>query len=626
MYNLLDSIYSPKDIKKLSTEQLNILAIDIRKFLIDSVSKTGGHLASNLGVVELTIALHYVFDSPKDRFIWDVGHQSYVHKIITGRKGDFGSLRQWDGLSGFQKRKESEHDCFEAGHSSTSISAAVGIALARDLKKEKYHIVPIIGDGALTGGMALEALNYLGHCQSDVKVILNDNEMSISENVGGLSEALSRFRATEVYGKLKDDTKSTLMRIPSIGESMIDVIGKLKDSFKYFVVDGGLFFEELGLTYFGPVNGHNISELIKNIEMVKQVKGPVILHVITQKGKGYIYSEQNPSTYHGVGKFDPEVAITSKPKQDYSAVFGNCLLRLADSQENIVAISAAMLEGTGLKAFQKKYPKRTFDVGIAEQHAVTMAAGLANNGMKPFVAIYSTFLQRAYDQIFHDVCLQNYPVVFCIDRAGLVGNDGETHHGIFDIAYLSHLPNIKLFAPKDRLEFEAMIAFAASDNKGPIAIRYPRGNAAVLSELPTHCEDFSPEKLLKGKKNVVLTTGKMTSIAKEAIESLEGFPDNRIALIHVPQIKPLHDDVLLSYLESAQKIITIEDHALTGGFGDQINRLIIKNQDTFKTMPHIVNLGYEDHFIPQGDMDVLLDVNNLSIEALTNKMKEVFHG
>ena len=626
MYKILDTIHSPEDLKNLSTEQLNILAIDIRKFLIDSVSKTGGHLASNLGVVELTLALHYVFDTPIDRFIWDVGHQSYVHKILTGRKDDFGSLRQWDGLSGFQKRKESKHDCFEAGHSSTSISAAIGIALARDLKKEKYHIVPIIGDGALTGGMALEALNYLGHCQTDIKVILNDNEMSISENVGGLSEALSRFRATEAYSKLKDDTKSTLMRIPNIGESMIDVIGKLKDSFKYFVVDGGLFFEELGLTYFGPVNGHNMSELIKNIEMIKQVKGPVILHVITQKGKGYTYSEQNPSVYHGVGKFDPEIAIESKPKQDYSAIFGNCLLTLAASQENIVAISAAMLEGTGLKGFQLKYPGRTFDVGIAEQHAVTMAAGMANNGMKPFVAIYSTFLQRAYDQIFHDVCLQNYPVVFCIDRAGLVGNDGETHHGIFDIAYLSHLPNITLFAPKDRLEFEAMITYAAAEYSGPIAIRYPRGNAVMLSDRPTHHDDFSPEKLIKGKKYIVLTTGKMTAIAKMAIESLDGVLENRIGLIHIPRIKPLHDKVLIEYLESVQRIITIEDHALTGGFGDQINRFIIKNQSTFKTMPRIVNLGYEDHFIPQGDMDVLLDVNDLSIEALTHKMKEVFHG
>jgi len=626
MYKILDTIHAPKDLKKLNTDQLNVLAIDIRKFLIDTVSKTGGHLASNLGVVELTIALHYVFESPKDRFIWDVGHQSYVHKILTGRKDDFGSLRQWDGLSGFQKRKESEHDCFEAGHSSTSISAAVGMALARDLKKEKYHIVPIIGDGALTGGMALEALNYLGHCQSDVKIILNDNEMSISENVGGLSQALSRFRATEAYNKLKDDTKSTLMRIPSIGESMIDVIGKLKDSFKYFVVDGGLFFEELGLTYFGPVNGHNTSELIKNIEMVKQVKGPAILHVITQKGKGYIYSEANPSIYHGVGKFDPNVAIESKPKQDYSAVFGNCLSHLAASQENIVAISAAMIEGTGLKAFQKKYPKRTFDVGIAEQHAVAMAAGLANIGMKPFVAIYSTFLQRAYDQIFHDVCLQNYPVVFCIDRAGLVGNDGETHHGIFDIAYLSHLPNITLFAPKDRLEFEAMIAFAAADDTGPIAIRYPRGNAVTVSDPPTHHNDFSPEKIISGERHIVFTTGKMTAIAKEAIMALEGTDENPVGLIHIPRIKPLHDKILLEYLESAQKVITIEDHALTGGFGDQINRFIIKNQSKFETMPDIVNVGYEDHFIPQGDMDVLFDVNDISVEALMQKMKEVFHG
>lgn len=616
MYKILDQINDPEDLKKLSNDALNVLAYEIRQFLIENISKTGGHLSSNLGAVELTIALHYVFNSPEDKFIWDVGHQAYVHKILTGRKEAFDSLRQFDGLSGFLKRKESQHDCFEAGHSSTSLSAAVGVALARDLNGQDFDILPIIGDGALTGGMALEALNYLGHCQKNVKVILNDNEMSISENVGGISNALSRIRAAEAYHKLKDDTKSTLSKIPNIGEPMIDVIGRLKDSFKYFVVDGGLFFEEIGLTYFGPINGHNLQELIRYMEMIKHTKGPVILHVVTQKGKGYEFSEENPNIYHGVGRFDPSVKLPDKVKNDYSNCLGETLCELAATNEDIVAISAAMIDGTGLKAFQKTYPNRIFDVGIAEQHAVTMAAGLANQGKKPFVAIYSTFLQRAYDQIFHDICLQNYPVVFCIDRAGLVGNDGETHHGVFDISYLSHLPNMRLFAPKDKAEFEMMLTYAAQDKQGPIAIRYPRGKAISLVGMPP---SLKPQKLGKGKKILVLSTGKMTSIALEALEICN---DVKIGLVHIPQIKPLDEETLLAYLAHAEKIYTVEDHAIIGGFGDQINRLIVKNRSMFKVFPSIVNLGYDDHYVTQGDTDILLEHKGLSPEALCKLFKE----
>ena len=618
MYKILNEIQSPEDVKKLTPEMLNVLAMEIREFLIQNISKTGGHLSSNLGAVELTIALHYVFNSPEDKFIWDVGHQAYVHKILTGRKEAFDSLRQYGGLSGFLKRKESAHDCFEAGHSSTSISAAVGMALARDLKQEKFEVIPIIGDGALTGGMALEALNYLGHCQKNVKVILNDNEMSISENVGGISRALGRFRTTDAYNKLKVDTKSTLAKIPNIGDSMIDIIGKLKDSFKYFVVDGGLFFEEIGLTYLGPINGHNLTELIRYMEIIKQVDGPVLLHVLTQKGKGYAFSENNPNAYHGVGIFNPEVGIIEKKKNDYAAVFGETLTKLAESQDNIVAISAAMIDGTGLSCFKKAFPQRIFDVGIAEQHAVTMAAGLANQGLKPFVAIYSTFLQRAYDQIFHDVCLQNYPVVFCIDRAGLVGNDGETHHGVFDIAFLSHLPNIRIFAPKDKAEFEAMLAFAASDYRGPIAIRYPRGIAIQMPEGLS--PNFEPQKIRKGKKVLVLSTGKMTSIAAEAIDACEG---TKVGLIHVPCVKPLDERGLLEHIKTAQRIITLEDHALRGGFGDQINRLILENRELLKDLPHVTNLGYKDEFVTHGNVEDLLSETGLSKEGLCQFFNEV---
>jgi 1-deoxy-D-xylulose-5-phosphate synthase len=621
MYKILSRIDSPEALKTLTTEELNLLAVDIRQFLIENVSKTGGHLASNLGAVELTIALHYAFHSPVDKLIWDVGHQAYVHKILTGRKDAFETLRQWEGLSGFLKRKESVHDCFEAGHSSTSISAAVGMALARDLAGQSFEVVPIIGDGALTGGMALEALNYLGHCQTNVRVILNDNEMSISENVGGISQALSRLRATEAYNKLKDDTKSTLARIPNIGDSMIDVIGRLKDSFKYFVVDGGLFFEEIGLTYFGPINGHNIPELIRHLEMIKQVKGPVLLHVLTQKGKGYAFSEMNPNKYHGVGKFNPKEDLPVKRKNDYATVFGEKLTELAKADARIVAVSAAMVDGTGLCAFKSALPNRIFDVGIAEQHAVTMAAGLASQGMKPFVAIYSTFLQRAYDQIFHDVCLQNYPVVFCVDRAGLVGNDGETHHGVFDIAYLAHLPNMRIFAPKDQGELEAILAFAANDTAGPISIRYPRGTAENMPL--THSADFAPERMLKGRKTIVVSTGKMTGIAMAAIS---GCDTGKIGLIHVPRIKPLHDSVLLEELSQATRIVTLEDHAVIGGFGDQINRLIMHNAAMFKQMPTVYNLGYRDCFVPQGDVETLMDQMGLSPEKICAFLSEVQNG
>lgn len=615
---MLDRVNSPEELKALSLDELKVLAIDIRQFLIENVSKTGGHLASNLGVVELTIALHYCFNSPTDKLIWDVGHQAYVHKILTGRKDQFDSLRQWGGLSGFLKREESPHDAFEAGHSSTSISAGIGMAIARDIAQQEYDVVSVIGDGALTGGMALEALNFVGHQKTNMKVILNDNEMSISENVGGISKALSQIRTTESYAKLKGETKSTLSRIPNVGRSMVEVIGKLKDTLKYVVVDGGYFFEELGLTYIGPINGHNVNELIENIAIIKRVKGPVVMHVITQKGKGYIGAEINPNKYHGVGKFDPKVGVQSSPKHDYSSVFAHHLIDLAEKHDDIVAISAAMITGTGLTPFKERFPERTFDVGIAEQHGVTMAAGLATQGIKPFVAIYSTFLQRAYDQILHDVCIQKLPVVFCIDRAGLVGNDGETHHGVFDLSYLSQMPNMTVLSPKDEVEFKAMLDYAYAYKEGPVAIRYPRGNAEVFglaSEAP-----FKPQLILEEKEGMLITTGKMTELGVKAAHQA-GF-----GVVHVPCIKPIDVEAILAYTQNAKWLFTLEDNTVNGGLGEKIEQVITSHIQSYNRLTHFEMLGIQDTFVSHGNTDRLLKEIGLDVESLVEKMKAVQNG
>lgn len=621
MYKLLDEIHSPTDLKKLSYEELIVLCHEIRAFLIDNISKTGGHLSSNLGVVELTVALHYVFDSPVDKLLWDVGHQAYVHKLLTGRREGFKTLRQFDGMSGFLKRKESEHDIFEAGHSSTSISAAVGFATSRDLKHEHNEVISVIGDGALTGGMALEALNYLGHAKTNMKVVLNDNEMSISENVGGLSKALGKLRTTETYSKVKTDTKATLSKIPSIGDNVIDFIGKLKDSLKYFVVDGGLFFEEIGLTYIGPISGHNLKELIETFQMIKHVKGPVLVHILTQKGKGYTYSELDPNKYHGVGQFDPNKCIETKIKLDFSKVFGDKMIDLANKNQNVVAVTAAMMDGTGLNDYAKHFPKRIFDVAIAEQHAVTMSAGLALDGIKPYVAIYSTFLQRAYDQIIHDVCIQKAPVVFCLDRAGLVGNDGETHHGIFDIAYLSHMPNMMILSPKDQNELENMMDYALTYTGGPIAIRYPRGSAYQLAENPKkEAFDFSPETVVEGQKTAIITTGKMTKTALACAGTLN------VRVINISQIKPLDVEKLVSLLKGIEIIFTLEDHTINGGFGDQvISNLLAQNPDICMNVK-FYKLGIPDQFVPHGDTEDLMRLLKLDEEGIIKTISEVVNG
>ncbi|MFS8541464.1 MAG: 1-deoxy-D-xylulose-5-phosphate synthase, partial [Tissierellales bacterium] len=456
------SIKDPSFLKRLNIKELEQLSKEIRDFLIKKLSKTGGHIGPNLGVVELTIALHRCFNSPKDKIIWDVGHQCYVHKILTGRAGQFDTLRQYKGLSGFPKRAESEHDIFETGHSSTSLSAAMGMAIARDLKGEDFYIVPVIGDGALTGGMALEALNHIGNENKNIIVILNDNEMSISKNVGALAEHLSKIRSSVRYNRIKRFTESTLKKIPIAGRPIIHSIERLKKSFKYLLVPG-VIFEEMGFTYLGPIDGHNINTLINVLKYASKLHGPTFIHVVTQKGKGYPFAENDPEQFHGVSPFHPETGkIVRKSSLTYSEIFGKKLVELGQKDNRVVAVSAAMPESTGLMDFKKHFPERFFDVGIAEQHAVTMAAGLASNGMKPYVAIYSTFLQRAYDQILHDTCIQKLPVVFIIDRAGLVGEDGETHQGVFDISYLRHIPNITIMAPKNAEELRNMLEFTLS--------------------------------------------------------------------------------------------------------------------------------------------------------------------
>ena len=472
----LTEYHFPADLKEMNEEQLELLSYEIREFLLEKVSKTGGHLASNLGIVELTIALHKVFDSPKDKLLWDVGHQSYVHKILTGRAGEFDHLRQMGGISGFPKIKESIHDMFDTGHSSTSVSAAAGMAAARDIRKENYEVIAVIGDGSMTGGMAFEALNNVGASKSKVIVVLNDNGMSISRNIGGLSQHLSKLRTSKGYMRFKNAVKQSVNRIPLIGGELYTDLSHAKDRLKYALLSGGVIFEELGFTYLGPVNGHNLSELIEVLETAKKISGPVFVHIITQKGKGYRNAEQNPDKFHGIAPFDAETGSLLSPQNtSYSAVFGDEVLKLAKQDEHIVAITAAMCDATGLSRFSQKFPERFFDVGIAEAHGVTFAAGLARSGMHPVVAIYSSFLQRAYDQILEDVCLMKLPVVFAVDRAGIVGADGETHHGLFDLSYMLPMPNMTILAPYGQDQMRAALQYALAQS-GPVAIRYPRGN------------------------------------------------------------------------------------------------------------------------------------------------------
>ncbi|MBM7552343.1 1-deoxy-D-xylulose-5-phosphate synthase [Thalassobacillus pellis] len=620
----LTKIQDPSFLRDLSDEDLKQLASTIRTFLIENLSKTGGHLGANLGVVELTLALHKVFESPKDRFIFDVGHQSYIHKILTGRAGQFSTLRQYKGLCGFPKRCESEHDLWETGHSSTSLSAAMGMAIARDVRGENHSIVPIIGDGALTGGMALEALNHIGHENKNVTVILNDNEMSIAKNVGALHNALGRMRSAGKYNRAKDDLEWLLKKIPAVGGKLAQAAERLKDSMKYFVLPG-MFFEELGFTYYGPVDGHDFHDLFENLNYAKKTEGPVIVHVMTQKGKGYHPAESDlKDKWHGVGPYKIESGEKIKPEAAppaWSAVITEALSKKARTDNRIVAITPAMILGSKLEKFGEEFPNRLFDVGIAEQHATTVSAGLATQGMKPFLAIYSTFLQRAYDQVVHDVCRQNLNVFFGIDRAGLVGADGETHQGVFDIAFLRHLPNIVLMMPKDENEAQHLVHTAFCYDEGPIAIRYPRGNAKGVQMDPEMKEiDIgSWEVLKKGNDAVILTFGSTIDMALEASEEMEK-QGASIRVVNARFIKPLDEDMLHEIMQEKLPIITIEEAVLKGGFGSSILEFAEENLYQEQT---IKRMGIPDRYIEHGNVSDLLKEIDLTKEAVIANLKEL---
>jgi 1-deoxy-D-xylulose-5-phosphate synthase len=617
----LQQIKSPDDIKTMNMSELKVLAQEIREMLIQVVSENGGHLAPNLGVVELTLALHMVFHTPEDKIIWDVGHQSYVHKLLTGRYEQFHTVRTLDGLSGFPKRSESEHDAFGAGHSSTSISAAVGFAKARDLRGGKNNVIAVIGDGAMTGGMAFEALENAGHMDSNIIVILNDNEMSIDPNVGALAEYLSRARSNPAYTKSKDDVEELLKKIPGIGDKMFKAADKLKDSLKYLLVPGVLF-EEFGFKYYGPINGHDLPALMTVLENVKGINRPVLIHVETKKGKGYAPAEKNPDLFHGVSPFHIQTGELKKKSTvpTYTSVFGKTLAELGAQDDRIVGITAAMGKGTGINVFQEQFPARTIDVGIAEEHAVTMAAAMALDGYKPVVAIYSTFLQRAYDQVMHDVALQNAPVVFCLDRAGLVGDDGPTHHGIFDVSYLRHIPNMVCMAPKDENELRHMLNSALTYNC-PVAMRYPRGEGLgvpmdeALQVLPLG----KAEVLQEGDKVTLLALGSMVHIAQQAAERLQAELGITPTVINARFAKPLDADTILQYAGQDTLLVTLEEQAVTGGFGSAV--LELYNQHGIDAR-NVLTIGIADSFVQHGNTARLKEMQGLDVESVVAKVKE----
>lgn len=617
----LTAIQNPKFLKQMSNEQLVQLSQQIRQFLIEKLSKTGGHIGPNLGVVELTIALHKVFDSPKDKLIWDVGHQSYVHKILTGRASQFDTLRQYKGLCGFPKRSESEHDVWETGHSSTSLSAAMGMVIARDLKGTDEYIVPIIGDGALTGGMALEALNHIGHEKKDMIVILNDNEMSIAPNVGALHNVLGRLRTAGKYRWVKDELEMLLKKIPAVGGKLAATAERLKDSIKYLLVSG-VFFEELGFTYFGPVDGHNFEDLFENLHYAKKTKGPVLVHVITKKGKGYHPAENDKvGTWHGTGPYKIETGDFIQTKQSapsWSALVSETVRKLAREDRRIVAITPAMPVGSKLEGFENEFPDRMYDVGIAEQHAATMAAGLATQGMKPFLAIYSTFLQRAYDQVVHDICRQNLNVFFGIDRAGLVGADGETHQGVFDIAFLRHIPNMVLMMPKDENEGQHMVYTAIQYDDGPIAMRFPRGNGLgvpmdkQLKKIPIG----TWEVLREGTDVAILTFGTTIPMALQAAERLAN-DGISVQVVNARFIKPLDEHMLHVLLQKNMPLLTIEEAVLQGGFGSAVLEFA---HDHGYHGAVIDRMGIPDRFIEHGGVSQLLEEIGLTTEHVMERI------
>ncbi|WP_293554853.1 1-deoxy-D-xylulose-5-phosphate synthase [Phascolarctobacterium sp.] len=623
--NLLDKINSPADVKKLSDEQLKQLAAEIRQLLIKVISHTGGHLAPNLGVVELTLALHKVFNTPQDKLVFDVGHQAYIHKIITGRREQFPTLRQYGGLSGFPKRSESEHDAFGTGHSSTSISAALGMAVARDLQGEDYNVVAIIGDGSMTGGMAFEALNNAGTLHKKMVVVLNDNEMSISKNVGAMSDYLYHLRTGETYNKIKNDIEGWLKNM-EFGTDVLKAIRRLKGSVKYLMVPTSIF-EELGFTYLGPVDGHDIHGLIEVLQAAKKIDGPVMVHVLTKKGKGYKPAEESPNKFHGTGPF--EIATGKKITNpaapiSYTEVFGKTITELADSDKKIVGLTAAMPDGTGLNIFAQAHPDRFFDVGIAEQHAVTAAAGMAAAGMKPVTAIYSTFMQRAYDSILHDICMQKLHVTMCLDRAGLVGDDGYTHHGVFDYAYLRSIPNMTIMAPKDENELRHMLKTALSFN-GPISVRYPRGSGVgvditePMQELPIG----KAEVLREGKELCFWAIGSMVQSAVQAADKLKEQGIDA-GVVNMRFAKPLDKELLIEHAKRYGKIVTLEEGVLAGGVGSEV--LEILDDAGLLQQCAVLRLGIPDEFVTHGDKKLLFRDLGLDTDAIVQKAAEFVKG
>lgn len=614
---ILERINSPEDVKTLDWEELTTLAAEIRAFLIEKISHTGGHLASNLGVVELTIAMYKAFDLPEDKIIWDVGHQSYTHKILSGRKDAFDELRQHGGLSGFPKRKESPYDAFDTGHSSTSISAGLGIAQARDILGQDYKVVSVIGDGALTGGMAYEALNNAARIQKNFIIVLNDNNMSISENVGGMSRYLSGLRTDVGYNELKKWVTEALDRIPGMGQPLIDKIKRTKNGIKQLFIPG-MLFENMGITYLGPIDGHDIRLLYRTFQEAKRLDHAVLVHVLTKKGKGYRPAEKNPSRFHGVEPFDISTGKPLKRKEypTYTDVFSKTICRLGESHPELVAVTAAMPDGTGLKRFGQKFPDRFFDVGIAEEHAVTSAAGMAAGGLKPVVAVYSSFLQRGFDQIVHDVCLQNLPVVFAIDRAGLVGSDGETHQGIFDLSYLTAIPNMSVMAPKNRWELEDMLAFAV-DYNGPIAVRYPRGEAyRGLKEFRAPIEYGRGEILYEEGEIAILAVGSMVSTGEHIREKLKAMGHN-CSLANLRFVKPLDTGLLDRLAQNHPVIVTMEENVLQGGFGLAASAYLHEHDPEIK----VIQVALPDAYVEHGNVTLLREELGIDSDSILRQLK-----
>ena len=616
---VLEKINQVGDIKQIPPEEYDTLAEEIRHFLVEKISRSGGHLASNLGVVELTMALHLCFDFPKDKVVWDVGHQSYTHKLLTGRKSGFDELRKYGGMSGFPKRKESDCDCFDTGHSSTSISAGIGLVAARDLQDGDEHVISVIGDGALTGGMAYEALNNASRLKRNFIIILNDNNMSIAENVGGMSEYLNGLRTNEAYTNFKTGVEQSLSRIPG-GSHLANQLKKTKSGIKQLFIPG-MLFENMGITYLGPVDGHDIGKLQDILNKAKKVKGAVLVHVLTRKGNGYVPAERHPARFHGAEPFDIETGLplNKKKKANYQDVFSTCMVKLGQRNEKVVAITAAMPDGTGLKRFKNIYPDRFFDVGIAEGHAVTFAAGLAAGGMRPIFAVYSSFLQRAYDQVLHDVCIQNLPVVFAIDRAGLVGSDGETHQGIFDLSYLSSIPNMHIMAPKNKWELSDMLKYAVEFD-GPIALRYPRGEAYDgLKEYRRPIEYGKSEVIYEEEDIALLAVGNMVKIAEQVRKNLKEIGYN-CTLVNARFVKPIDTEVLDMLYADHKLLVTMEENVRSGGYGEKVMDYVVEQELPVK----LLNISLPDEYVEHGNVALLYEEVGIDAQTVTKRIIEKY--